>query len=728
MIARALKTAGGSLVLLAFLGCGGGSSTNSNQAPPPPTPALPTISSFSPASGAVGAAITITGTNFTGARSVVVAGKAATFTVTSATQIATSVPAGAVTGKITVTTPGGTATSTTNFTVNLPPPTIASFSPTSGPIGANVGITGTGFTGATAVKFNGSSASFSVTDDSHVSATVPNSATSGTISVTTPSGTTTSSTSFTVNVPTGLDLTIDGLYVTQATQNYPGHDVPLVQGRSAWVRVFVLANQANTAAPQVRVRFINGATTNTLTINAPGTSTPLSADTESATSSWNAAVPAAWITPGTQVIADVDPANAIAEANKGNNQATQNLNVQTLKTWKITLIPVKTADGRVGVVENANRTRTQLVEFAKRVWPVPDTVDVSVGAQMVSSATNLTSTGTGWGTVLNELQAKRVADGVTDRYYFGFVNVSYTSGVAGLGFVGAPEAIGWDLSSADQVLAHEEGHNFGRQHSPCGGVANPDPNYPYAGGLIGVPGWDAFTASGNLKTSADHHDVMTYCSNLWVSDYTYKGVLSFRLTSPLGVVVSAHTQAKATPKEGLLVWGRLVDGKMILEPAFRVPLTGENVEPGSYVWEARDGAGQLLASVPFHPTKVEDLPFASEEHFAFVVPLESAVMDAIWASRVMKDGLELARRTALSPERSDSALKSLRVQNLLGRDLLVQWDANANPVLMLRNSLTGEVSGFLRGGYAEIEDAPEQLEIHVSDGVRSTLIARGRLD
>ena len=232
------------------------------------------------------------------------------------------------------------------------------------------------------------------------------------------------------------------------------------------------------------------------------------------------------------------------------------------------------------------------------------------------------------------------------------------------------------------VLAHEEGHNFGRQHSPCGGVANPDPNYPYAGGLIGVPGWDAFAASGNLKTSADHHDVMTYCSNLWVSDYTYKGVLSFRLTSPLGVVVSADAQAKATPKEGLLVWGRLVDGKMILEPAFRVPLTGENVEPGSYVWEARDGAGQLLASVPFHPTKVEDLPFASEEHFAFVVPLESAVMEAIRASRVMKDGLELARLTALSPERSDSALKSVRVQNLLGRTLLVQWDANANPVLM----------------------------------------------
>jgi len=51
--------------------------------------------------------------------------------------------------------------------------------------------------------------------------------------------------------------------VTQATQNYPAHDVPLVQSRSAWVRVFVVANQVNTATPQVRVRFINGSTTNT---------------------------------------------------------------------------------------------------------------------------------------------------------------------------------------------------------------------------------------------------------------------------------------------------------------------------------------------------------------------------------------------------------------------------------------------------------------------------------
>jgi hypothetical protein len=49
-----------------------------------------------------------------------------------------------------------------------------------------------------AVKFNGTSASFTFNSDTSVSATVPSGATSGPISVTTPNGTGSSSASFTV--------------------------------------------------------------------------------------------------------------------------------------------------------------------------------------------------------------------------------------------------------------------------------------------------------------------------------------------------------------------------------------------------------------------------------------------------------------------------------------------------------------------------------------------------
>ena len=98
--------------------------------PPPPT-----ITNFTPSAGAVGTSVTITGENLATASLVAFNGTAATFTVVSDTQITSSVPSGASTGPISVTTFSGTATSATSFTVGAPS-TITSFSPTSGAVGS----------------------------------------------------------------------------------------------------------------------------------------------------------------------------------------------------------------------------------------------------------------------------------------------------------------------------------------------------------------------------------------------------------------------------------------------------------------------------------------------------------------------------------------------------------------------------------------------------------------
>jgi Peptidase M66 len=537
-----------------------------------------------------------------------------------------------------------------------------------------------------------------------------------------------------VSVASGLDLTIDGLYITQATQNYPAHNVGLIAGRSTWVRVFVLANQVNTATPQVKVDFVNGSTTNTLTINAPGGSVPLTVNTGDATSSWNLAVPAAWITAGTTVSADVDPTNQIAESNKGNNHFSYGaLSMQSVNQWKITLFPIHTTDGRTGTVENSTRTKTDLVDPAKRLYPVPDSVDVVVGATFNSSTSGssplLKSDGTNWSNVLSELLAKRVADGVKDRNYFGFVNVSYSSGVAGLGYIGAPAAIGWDYNGAEWVLAHEEGHNFGRQHSPCGGASNPDPAYPYPGGLIGVPGWDVFATSGNLKPTTDS-DIMGYCSNQWISDYVYKSVLNFRAAqgTSFDVVpdVASNGANTNTTKTGLLVWGRIEGGRMILEPAFRVSATGEAIEAGPYLWEGKDAQGRVLAHVPFQMYEVADALNDEPRHFAFVVPMDAAAMDVLDTVRVVKGESELASQKAKGVAQTRAAMNIFRLSDLAGRRAEIHWDGMAHPVVMLRDMKTGEVRGFLRGGDATIEDAPDGMEIQLSDGVKSSLVTRMR--
>jgi DNA/RNA endonuclease G (NUC1) len=77
----------------------------------------PTLSSFSPGSGAVGSSVTITGTAFTSASKVKFNGTSASFTVNSSATITATVPAGATTGPISVIAPGGLATSSTNYTV-----------------------------------------------------------------------------------------------------------------------------------------------------------------------------------------------------------------------------------------------------------------------------------------------------------------------------------------------------------------------------------------------------------------------------------------------------------------------------------------------------------------------------------------------------------------------------------------------------------------------------------
>src|SRR4051794_8304079 len=79
-----------------------------------------------------------------------------------------------------------------------PAPTIASFAPASGPESTVVTITGTNLGGATAVRFAGSPAGFTVVSGTQITATVPAGAATGAISVTTPGGTATSAASFTV--------------------------------------------------------------------------------------------------------------------------------------------------------------------------------------------------------------------------------------------------------------------------------------------------------------------------------------------------------------------------------------------------------------------------------------------------------------------------------------------------------------------------------------------------
>ena len=159
--------------------------------------AAPTVTGISPASGplAGSTSVTIMGTGFTGATAVDFGATAATnVVVKSATQITATSPAGTGVVDVTVVTPGGTSPA------NIPAdqfsyvaaPTVTGISPASGPLAGStsVTITGTGFTGATAVNF-GTTAATNVVVKSATQITATSPAGTGVVDVTvvTPGGT-----------------------------------------------------------------------------------------------------------------------------------------------------------------------------------------------------------------------------------------------------------------------------------------------------------------------------------------------------------------------------------------------------------------------------------------------------------------------------------------------------------------------------------------------------------
>jgi IPT/TIG domain len=145
---------------------------------------VPVISNISPLSGPVGVTVTITGNNFgTTPGTVTFNGTTAAIKSWNSSTITAVVPSGGTSGNVVVTI-GGLVSNGSSFTVTVPP-AITSLAPTSGPAGALVTITGTGFgTTQGTVSFAGLAASVTSWSSTSIVAQVPSGASSGSVVVT----------------------------------------------------------------------------------------------------------------------------------------------------------------------------------------------------------------------------------------------------------------------------------------------------------------------------------------------------------------------------------------------------------------------------------------------------------------------------------------------------------------------------------------------------------------
>ncbi len=374
---------------------GGGTASTSSLTPSQFTvdSAIPTISGFSPSSGPVGTQITINGTNLSGATSVTVAGTAAAIGPNSATQITITVANGTTgSGPIVVNTPGGQATSSSNFTVGAAP-IVTSFTPTAGVAGASVVITGTGFTGATAVKFNGTAAvSPSIDNDGQITAMVPNGATSGLISVTTPNGTGSSVNPFTVGVPTVASFTPSGGPAATSV-TITGTNFGSPQGSSTVKFGATLATGVtNWSDTSITVPVPAGASTSTISVTtAAGTGTSANSFTVGTVPVVNGFNPT-----GGPVGTSVTITGSAFGATQDTSTVKFNGTIATGATWSDTSIivpvPAGATTGTVSVTTGAG-TGTSSGTFT--VGPPPTVSGFNpTGGQ---AGTSVTVTGTGFG-------------------------------------------------------------------------------------------------------------------------------------------------------------------------------------------------------------------------------------------------------------------------------------------------------------------------------------------
>jgi hypothetical protein len=511
----------------------------------------------------------------------------------------------------------------------------------------------------------------------------------------------------------GFNLQVENFYITQSIQKYDG-SIPLVAGRDGFLRVFVTANNANRAAPSVRVEvFHAGTPVFSRLVTAPTFAVPTQTAEEVLTSTWNVMLDGALIQPGMSVRVEVDPDGEVKESDDNDNvfprsRTPRPLDVRTVPALRLVLVPLLQPNGRLGNVTEANKAAymTDLL----RMFPIGEW-SVTVREPYHTSTTLRPNDG--WIAVLSELESIRASESRPGIYYYGVGTIDYTAGIYGIAYRPGWTGLGNDYLdtrnlNASMTLAHEVGHSMNRPHSQCGSAGFPDIQYPHANGQIGSFGLDLTSLRQYLPVAKD---LMGYCEDRWIGDHTYEQVLNHRVT------VEHAARAAAQPQPSLMVWGRIEAGKVVLEPAFETEAyPSPQAQAGTYRVEGFDEAGRTLFAVPLDARPVEHAG-PGDRVFAMALPLAMTQHDRLAGLRVMSGGREVARRSAAVSLQSRTDVRR-RVETGSGRRL-VRWDDGSFPLAVIRDPTSGRILALGRNGVADVGRVPGPVEVILSDGVRS---------
>ena len=282
----------------------------------------------------------------------------------------------------------------------------------------------------------------------------------------------------------------------------------------------------------------------------------------------------------------------------------------------------------------------------------------------------------------------------------GWVGYRSSIGVSDETFINYNGSTGY--LNGDDAATHEIGHNFGRMHTAGCGAANTDPNYPYPYGLIGQFG---FRFSDQFLVPKTYNDIMNYCDNQWISDYTYKALLNDQLR--------IASLAALAPQESLYIRLSLEeDGSVSFKPIYSFSVSPDlEVQESEYSLQLMNEAGEVVTEQPVRifTAQEQDLSIRA---IRTALPLPDKPFNTL---RLMHQGAEIGRHSFQQTELAASQALSAENQD---ETLTLSWGDIQTPALVRYSSDGGATwttlgvdvtGGKFSYGLADLPTAPPEI-------------------